>query len=730
MFRRMKKASFRPDETGSSAFRIVLTLHVLLGLMFGSSLIVKSYADESGYDQEMEQGLSVSKTWFLKGISAFQDDAFEEAVRNLEQSLKTPTPWEEYTYFYLLKAHWGEGHVAETLGLCKAFEAHFPDSLLIEKVRMTEALGYEKVSAGWLACRTYEDLLKEDEGPEVRLRYGETLESLDRVSDAYANYQVIRKKWPRSAEARTAKERAKRLESSNPGLRAKQETLYGKLQEANLCFREGAYRQALSHYRELRARRLPHDVDRKVLKGQALAMIRTGNLDSAHGVLRTLMKRFPGSREEVEILLAVGKAYWLRNGNQQAYPLLRRLVEVYTDSEEAMRASYIMGRILEEEGNLSGAIAQFRRTRFLFPETEWEREAAWWEAWCYYRAGNYLACAEHLRECDVEGVWIPELVPRALYWRSRCLEKAGRRSQSRDLYRLTNQEHPESFYGILAERRLQGGSLRVDSSLGGHVAPGGPKEPCWAHEIFQKLKDPIVPLLLEAGLKQEAVSRLKWLQRRPEADHLTMEEWVEAYSLAGEHGLAIQLARKNGLLNRALTEGLNGGGKENLRFLRAVYPLPYWELIKKEADDHRLDPFLVAGLIHQESLFTPDALSSAGAVGLMQIMPSTGKNVAARIGMKGFRASWLKDPEMNIRIGTAYLASLVDRYGTDWHKVLANYNAGPQPVAVWTARMPRADMDEFVETINYRETRLYVKKVLYNTALYKKLYNASSNDEG
>jgi len=718
----MKGCSLKTDEPIGIAIKILCPLRILLVLLLVSSMTVTASSQETDRRQEIEQGSHDSKEWFLKGISSFQEDAFDEAIGHLEQSLKFPSAWEEYTYFYLLKAQWGADHVAEALGLCKAFQNHFPDSRLSDQVRMIEALGYGKMSAGWLACRTYEGLLKRKDRSGIRLRYGETLEALDRVSDAYVNYEEIRKKWPRSAEARTAKKRARKMESSRPELKAKKESISGRFQEASLCFREGAYREALSHYRKLRAARLPSHMERRILKEQALAMVRIRKLDSAHGVLRRIMKRFPGSKEEVEVLLAVGKTYWLRNRNQAAYPLLRRLVDIYTDSHEAMRASYIMGRILDEEGNLEGAISQFRRTRFLYPETEWEREAAWWEAWCYYRRGNYFACAEHLRECEADRVWIPVLLPRALYWRSRCLEKAGRRSQSRDLYALTSREYPGSFYSLLAERRLEGGSLRVDFSAGGDVVPEGSAEP-WVQEVFQKLGDPAVPLLLEAGLKQEAVARLNWLRKRPDGLRLTMEEWVKVYSLAGEHGRAIRLAKAKGLLGRALKEGVSQGEEEDLRFLRTVYPLPYWELIKKQADAHRLDPFLVAGLIHQESLFAPDALSSAGAMGLMQIMPSTGKNVAKRIGMKGFRSSWLKDPEVNIRIGTAYLASLMDRYGKDWHKILANYNAGPRPVAVWTARTPSKDMDEFVETINYRETRLYVKKVLFNGALYKKLYN-------
>jgi soluble lytic murein transglycosylase len=664
-----------------------------------------------------------SKGWFIKGVSALQENRFEESIHFFENSLKFTIGWEEYTYYFLLESQWKSGHLAETLGLCKAFENHFPESPLLDRVKNIEAQGYQKSSANWLACRTYEDLLKRQDTADTRLRYGEMLEVLDRLPDAYANYQTVRKKWPRSSAARVAGKRAKLILKKKPELGPDKGNSYDLLNEANLCLRERNYKEALSHYRRILSLRPPSSVRRKVLRGQVICLVKTGKLDSAHGVLRTIMKAYPGSTEEIEGLLAVGRQYWRGNRNQAAYPLLRRLLETYTDTEEAMRASYIMGRILFEEGNRDGAILQFRRTRFLYPETEWEREAAWHEAWHYYLKGDYLSCAEHLKECEADRVWIPELLPRARYWRARCLERVGREAQGRSLYRLTHEKHPGSFYSLLAERRIRGGSLLGEFSPGNEVPSGEGKDP-WEEEVFQKLADPALPLLLEAGLNQEAVTRLNWLRQGPEGEVMDEEDWVEAYSLAGNYHKAIRLAYRNGLAARAFEEGSFENSEENLRLLRLLYPLPYWNLIQEEARKNKLDPFLVAGLIRQESMFMADAVSPAGAVGLMQIMPATGKSVARQIGMKGFKTSRLQDPEINIRIGTAYLAQLVKKYGNDWHKILANYNAGPRAVARWTARMPRGDVDEYVESISYRETRLYVKKVLYNGALYQKIYRS------
>jgi len=427
-------------------------------------------------------------------------------------------------------------------------------------------------------------------------------------------------------------------------------------------------------------------------------------------------------------LVTVGKVYWRKDYNRKALPFLSRLVDHFTDTEEAMQASYILGRIHVEEGKLKKAINQFRRTRFLYPGTSWETEAAWWEAWCHYLKGDYGSCAKHLEECYSLGLWSPALLPRALYWHSRCLEKAGEQDRSRHLYRKTQTGHPSSYYGLLAEKRLSGEDLLMDSATAEEVVVGVEGD-SQAYGILQKLGDPVLPLLLEAGLSSEAVIRLDWLRKGDRDEALSLEDWVEAYALAGGYQKAMRMAKEDRLFDRIIPVDDSRQDADNLRLLRVLYPLRYWELILETSEKNQLDPFLVAGLIRQESLFMPDAVSPAGAIGLMQIMPATGERVADRLGMKGFETEWLQDPEVNIRIGTAYLAGLVRRHGQDWPKILATYNAGPKAVAKWAASMPKAEMDEFVESILYRETRIYVKKVLSNRALYQKLYQDLSPEE-
>lgn len=673
-------------------------------------------------DSEKPSPEATSGEWFERGIAAYQDARYEEAIALLEESLRTPTGWAEYSYFYLLESHWKAEHVAQTLGFCKAFQQHFPESPLAGRVAYIEAQGYQKSSAYWLASHAYASLLERKEFAEGRIRYGEVLEQMGRFSEARANYQIIREKWPRSEEAQTARSRAGEIAEDHPeSIESIPRVLYLQ-EEAALCLRESAYGSALALCRELEELSLSPEERRRAQLIQIHALAAMGQLHTAHGVLRSLMEAYPDSREVPEGLLVVGRSYWSRDNNQEAFPVLTELLEVYTDSEEAMRAAFILGRIHFEAGDLTRAIRQYRETRFLYPDTEWEDEAAWGEAWCYYLLGQYLPCAEHLRDCLSQGVWDAG-IPRAFYWQARSLERAGKLAESRRVYEETRTRYPDSFYSVLAEWRLSEKSLEQVIVPEKDGNPGAPEEPDGS-DVFQKLADPALPLLVETGLLKDATERLDWLRQGSTVGVLTAHDWVEAYCLAGDYLSGLRLASREGLLASIAPGGGSWRDPEIQRFLQLLYPLPNRYDLWGKARGKGLDPFLVAGLIHQESVFMPEAVSPAGAVGLMQIMPSTGKRVARKIGLEGFRVEWLRKPEVNLEIGTAYLQGLASQYDADWPKVFAAYNAGPGAVSRWTAWMPAAEADEFIEGIRYRETRIYVKKVLYNWSLYHRIYGS------
>jgi soluble lytic murein transglycosylase len=175
------------------------------------------------------------------------------------------------------------------------------------------------------------------------------------------------------------------------------------------------------------------------------------------------------------------------------------------------------------------------------------------------------------------------------------------------------------------------------------------------------------------------------------------------------------------LMRRAYPQFMAAGGEQlPVDMLRVIFPLDYRELISKHAAAHRLDPYLMIALISQESTFTPDVRSAANAIGLMQLIPATGRRYAAKVGVR-YSPAALTQPETNIRLGMRYFRDLMDRFGGA-HFALASYNAGEVRVARWIAERPNFAQDEFIDDIPFQETQNYVKRILGTADDYRRLY--------
>ena len=164
------------------------------------------------------------------------------------------------------------------------------------------------------------------------------------------------------------------------------------------------------------------------------------------------------------------------------------------------------------------------------------------------------------------------------------------------------------------------------------------------------------------------------------------------------------------------------GGGANRRLYRILYPLPYRTLITEEAAEHGVDPFVSAALIRQESMFEARVTIPAGARGLMQLMPATGRTLAETAGLEPWDPEVLYHPEINVHLGTRLLAGHWADYDGALPPVFSAYNAGPHRVAWWSAYPEYGDDELFTERIPFRETREYVKVLTRNHAVYRGLY--------
>jgi soluble lytic murein transglycosylase len=178
-------------------------------------------------------------------------------------------------------------------------------------------------------------------------------------------------------------------------------------------------------------------------------------------------------------------------------------------------------------------------------------------------------------------------------------------------------------------------------------------------------------------------------------------------------------------MRRAYPQFLAAGGEELPRdVLQVIFPIAYWDVIRKHAAENNLDPYLMAALVAQESTFVADIRSHANAYGLMQLLPSTARQTALKMKMR-YSSRVLTDPELNVRLGMMNFAQTLKAFG-DVHLALASYNAGDRAVRRWMQERPGLDREEFIDDIPYPETQNYVKRILGTAEDYRRLYSPKS----
>lgn len=503
-----------------------------------------------------------------------------------------------------------------------------------------------------------------------------------------AHLQAARRVAPGSPPARAAKQRLLALRAGDPSVRPRGPELS---RELTLLMAEGDYPAAIDTARAVLAA-TPPGQQAPVLRQLAEAQRGADRLDDAVATLRTLVRQAPQSDAAAEAQYRLAALLWNRDRNREARREFEAYLAAYRGRARSAEVLYALARIAQGEGNDAAAIAGYRRLIDAHPGSLQAREARWRIGWIDYRAGNWRDAARAFAAA-AQGRGAAA-APDAVYWQARSLERAGDRGAATALYRQLLAQAPDSYYADWADHRL--GATR----RGGAVAPprtpqlGAPPPGSDPYHWIRARE------LVAGNLRPLARRELQQFERDHRADRAATATLPAAYQAADGYRDAIRLA---------------GGGDPAI-----VYPLAFWPQVSRQAAAQQVDPLLLLALMRQESLFDPAARSPADARGLMQLLPSTAARVAQARGEAP--PDDLTDPDTNVALGTAYLAALLRENGGDPLRALAAYNGGETAVARWQAQFGELERDEWVESITYRETRDYVKKVMANHRRYQQLY--------
>ena len=292
---------------------------------------------------------------------------------------------------------------------------------------------------------------------------------------------------------------------------------------------------------------------------------------------------------------------------------------------------------------------------------------------------------------------------RALYWLGKSFLRDGNKAEARKVFLYVESSSPLSYYGILAS--LETGK-DVASFLDSSLPEALDTDPFLKPVEHVRLKR--AKLFLAAGARRLASYELKFLYPRDVFSSGFLMYLAMLDSKAGNYVNTFQILgelaqRKDASLYTSYC-------------LRMVFPMVYRDLIEKSAVENNLDPILVLSLIKQESAFDERTTSWAGAQGLMQLMPATAVRTASEI-----QRADLIEAKANIRVGTRYLKDLLDEFHGNIVFALAAYNAGPNATNRWVRQAsPKYGIEEFIESIPYKETREYVASIIRNYFWYSR----------
>jgi soluble lytic murein transglycosylase len=325
-------------------------------------------------------------------------------------------------------------------------------------------------------------------------------------------------------------------------------------------------------------------------------------------------------------------------------------------------------------------------------------DARWFKAWSLFRLGRSAEARVALASL--------ERGPKresALYWQARL---APDRTRAVGLYRTLVSEAPESWYGLLAAARLA--SLQEPPSRRPALGSDPELERPIPAEAQAALES--AGALFSVGLREEALAELR-AQLHAGHNRGRAAALAELAAFAGDAELPYRVARDR--------------PPASIQAARWRHPLAYPALVQQSAASAGVDPFLVLAVMLRESAFREDARSNAGAEGLLQLLPRTADRLAALIGLPEEGAGPLTDARVATNLGAHYLGLLAARFG-DPALTVAAYNAGPRAAAAWATERAGLPLDEWVEDIPYRETRQYVKVVVAEYALYRRLYGGAA----
>lgn len=672
-----------------------------------------AYAGVEAYARAHAKEDAGALAWLAVGYARVLDRDYARAIDPLNRAKPRAGDLGDYISYYLGTCYLQTARQGEALATLADFGKTYPDSLLVRDAKLSYAgaLLNEKRAAEAV------DLLEKDRLPtraDLELTLGRAYAAQGQPAKAADIFANIYYTMPTAPEADAASAEMKKLPAAHVPTAAQRKS------RAELLIKARRYGDAADEFRELAVH---SGVESRAAAELSLAdaLHRSGRNREARAELANLPNAT--SDQLAQRLYILGEVAWGSDDNETFYRTVDQLRATAPDSPwlEAALLSVANLRLVHHEYDQS--LEAFREMQQRFPNGSRASYAHWKAAWLTLRMGRNDEAAKEFEE-QIALYPSGNETSAALYWRARMAEEENQPAMARAFYQKLSDRYRNYYYAELGRQRLAKLPAATPDPPGDYplldrIPPlEHPEKVTLAESPADDLHLQKAELLGNGGLVDLAVREL---QAAAAADRANWElaETAKLYTDTGHYDRAIEVMKKS--VPSYFAVDIPTLPRE---YWEALFPRPYWTDLKKFSVKNGLDPYLVASLIRQESEFNPVAVSRANAVGLMQLLPKTGKLVAHQESLKHYTAPQLYTAPVNLQLGTRYFKGMVDKFGGSVQYALAAYNAGSDRVEDWLGQGKYRDEQEFVESIPFTETREYVQAIMRNASVYRQLYGA------
>ncbi len=433
-------------------------------------------------------------------------------------------------------------------------------------------------------------------------------------------------------------------------------------------------------------------------------------------------RRYPATYWGLFSKYLTGNMYLRLDDYQEAIEAYRYIIDRHPKSELVDNAYYNLGDAYRWLGQTQAAQEAARRALSVLAPSEKDR-FRYFLAVLHLESDEWTSALQYLQALDhLSSVQLPSGVTQEeiYYWKGYALEHLGRKDEAFAAYEEAFTGSPNYFAYISRDRASSIREIRVirwpSPTQSWRQSLPQPRPLFWSPEQKSAHGTDRLSELLFLRLYDEAYWELRHGQRSAASGQL----YALAYLADLGHLPAESLAAAERLRQSAFPRVMPESYPEALRSL--LYPRHYWSLVQRFGDRFNVDPEFILALIQQESRFQKDSKSPASARGLMQFMSGTANRLASELRLGEIDEYDLYRPEVSIQLGAYYVSKLVRQFDGSLEKALASYNGGADNVQRWSRKTPRQEAPFFVANIGFRETKLYVLRVMGNYHAYKSIY--------